>query len=62
MITFTIIAALIIAIVAVLALIVFTGGAVFITIFGDLIMFCAIIWAIVKVIKLFTKNNKTQEE
>lgn len=58
MITFTIIAALIIAIVAVLALIVFTGGAVFVTVFGDLIMFCAIIWAIVKVIKLFTKKTE----
>lgn len=58
MITFTIIAAIIIAIVALLALIVFTGGAVFITIFGDLIMCCAIIWAIVKVIKLFTKKTE----
>lgn len=56
MILLAILAAIVIAVVLIIAIPIITGGALFFTIFGDLIVCIAVIVAIVKVVKYLSKK------
>ena len=57
MILFTILAITLLALVIAIALTAFAGGAVFIVMFGDLIVFALVIAIIVKLIRKFRKKK-----
>ena len=56
MITFIVITSILLAIATIVATVLLVGGAAFLTVFGDLLIFALIVYGVVKLIKKFKKS------